>query len=116
LDPQKMHLAVQNLLDNAIKYTPDGGKIVLKVFREKDDVVCTVQDSGVGIPDDQKDRVFSKFFRGDNVIRMQTQGTGLGLFISRSIIEKHKGSISFESQEGQGTSFTFRLPISADRQ
>jgi len=116
LDPQKMHLAIQNLLDNAIKYTPDGGKIVLTVLREKNDVVCSVQDSGVGIPDDQKDRVFSKFFRGDNVIRMQTQGTGLGLFISRSIIEKHKGTISFESQEGKGTSFTFRMPIDADRQ
>lgn len=111
LDPQKMHLAVQNLLDNAIKYTPEGGKITVYISREKQDVICSIQDSGVGIPDDQKDRVFTKFFRGDNVIRMQTQGTGLGLFISRSIIEKHDGTLTFESEEGKGTTFTFRLGI-----
>lgn len=111
IDPQKMHLAIQNLLDNAIKYTPDGGKILVRISRDGEDIIFSIQDSGVGIPQDQVDRVFSKFFRGDNVIRMQTQGTGLGLFIARSIIEKHSGTISFESHEGRGTTFTFRIPI-----
>lgn len=111
LDPQKIHLAFQNILDNAINYTPEGGAVTLTIDREHDEVVVRIADTGVGIPEEQQDRVFSKFFRGDNVIRMQTQGTGLGLFIARSIIEKHNGSISFISDEGKGTTFTFRLPV-----
>lgn len=110
LDPQKIHLAIENLLDNAIKYTPEGGRIVLSVSRKHDVVLCSIRDSGVGIPESQHDRVFSKFFRGDNVIRMQTQGTGLGLFIARSIIEKHNGTVTFDSKEGKGTTFSFTLP------
>ncbi len=111
IDGQKMHLVFENLLDNAIKYTPDGGRIVLTVSRKQDVVLCLIHDSGVGIPESQWDRVFSKFFRGDNVIRMQTQGTGLGLFIARTIIEKHNGTITFDSKEGEGTTFSFTLPI-----
>ncbi len=115
IDAQKMHLAIQNLLDNALKYTPVSGTIVLRVRTERDEMIMSVQDSGVGIPVHQQTHVFSKFFRGDNVIRMQTEGTGLGLFISYSIVQKHHGRIWFESHEGSGTTFFISLPLVGHR-
>ncbi|MEK7570074.1 MAG: HAMP domain-containing sensor histidine kinase [Patescibacteria group bacterium] len=115
IDAQKMHLAVQNLLDNALKYTPVGGLITIRFRAERDDMVLSVQDSGVGIPVHQQTHVFSKFFRGDNVIRMQTEGTGLGLFITYSIVQKHHGRVWFESHEGQGTTFFVSLPLVGHR-
>jgi signal transduction histidine kinase len=111
IDPQKIHLVVQNLIDNALKYTPVGGRVTLFVRDEKKQIVFGVNDSGVGIPRDQQSRIFSKFFRADNVIRMQTDGSGLGLFIVKSIVEKHHGSAWFESAEGKGTTFYFSLPV-----
>lgn len=115
IDAQKIHLAVQNLLDNALKYTPVSGSINLRVRTERDEMVLSVQDTGVGIPVHQQTHVFSKFFRGDNVIRMQTEGTGLGLFIAYSIVQKHHGRIWFESHEGSGTTFFISLPLVGHR-
>jgi len=115
LDAQKIHLALQNLLDNALKYTPVGGTITLRLRTEGEEAVVSVQDSGVGIPVHQQTHVFSKFFRGDNVIRMQTEGTGLGLFIAHSIVQKHHGRIWFESHEGKGTTFYISLPVVGHR-
>lgn len=111
IDPQKIRLVVQNLLDNAIKYTPSGGKVTLSLWKDDHQVVCSVADSGVGIPVSQQSRLFSKFFRADNVVRMQTDGSGLGLFIVKNIIERHRGGVWFESIEGKGTTFFFSLPI-----
>lgn len=111
IDPQKMRLVVQNLVDNALKYTPAGGQITISLKDEKTHVICGITDSGVGIPRDQQSRIFSKFFRADNVIRMQTDGSGLGLFIVKSIIEKHHGYVWFESTEGRGATFYFSLPL-----
>ncbi|MFA5135023.1 MAG: HAMP domain-containing sensor histidine kinase [Patescibacteria group bacterium] len=111
IDPQKIRLVVQNLLDNAIKYTPSGGKVTLSLWKDENQVVCAIADSGVGIPAHQQSRLFSKFFRADNVIRMQTDGSGLGLFIVKNIIERHRGGVWFESTEGRGTTFFFSLPI-----
>ncbi|MEK7631259.1 MAG: HAMP domain-containing sensor histidine kinase [Patescibacteria group bacterium] len=115
IDAQKMHLAIQNLLDNALKYTPVSGTISLRVRAEHDEMILSIQDTGVGIPVHQQTHVFSKFFRGDNVIRMQTEGTGLGLFISYSIVQKHHGRIWFESHEGNGTTFFISLPLVGHR-
>jgi len=113
MDIEKMRLAVQNLIDNAIKYTLAGGKItfLLGYDKGKKEIVFSVKDTGVGIPRDQQARVFTKFFRGANVMRMETEGTGLGLFIAKNIIEAHGGRIWFESEEGKGTTFSFTLPV-----
>jgi len=109
-DIEKLSLAIKNLLENAIFYTSSGGKVVLSAERVKDDVLVCIKDSGIGIPKDQHKRVFNKFFRADNAVRMETEGTGLGLFITKNIIEAHQGKISFESEEGKGTTFKFSLP------
>jgi PAS domain S-box-containing protein len=111
VDREKMELAVQNLLENAVKYTPEGGKIVVSLEKDVHDVIFKIKDTGVGIPAAQHERIFTKFFRGDNVIRMETEGSGLGLYTTRNIIEAHKGKIWFDSKEGAGTTFTFTIPI-----
>ncbi|MDI6602514.1 MAG: ATP-binding protein [Patescibacteria group bacterium] len=111
VDVEKIRLAIQNLLDNAIKYTQPEGKVTITLKSGKKEVEFSIRDSGVGIPSDQQERVFSKFFRGANVLRMETEGSGLGLFIAKNIIEAHNGKIWFESEEGKGTIFYFTLPV-----
>jgi len=111
VDREKMELVVQNLLENAVKYTSEGGKINITVSGDNENVIFKIKDTGVGIPDDQHDRIFTKFFRGDNVIRMETEGSGLGLYTTRNIVDAHKGKIWFDSKEGEGTTFTFTIPI-----
>ena len=111
VDKEKMELAVQNLLENAVKYTPEGGKIVISLEKDSHDIIFKIKDTGVGIPEVQHERIFTKFFRGDNVIRMETEGSGLGLYTTRNIIEAHKGKIWFDSKEGAGTTFSFTIPI-----
>jgi len=113
VDAEKIKLVIQNLLENAIKYTPSGGKIAvsLEYDEDKKEIIFSAKDTGVGIPQDQQSRVFTKFFRGANVMRMETEGSGLGLFISKNIIEAHGGKIWFESKEGQGATFHIVLPV-----
>ncbi len=111
LDKEKIGLAIQNIVENAINYTLAGGKVTVSLKCVKKEVEVSVSDTGVGIPKDQQKRVFSKFFRGSNAIRMETRGTGLGLYITKNIIEAHGGKIWFESEEGKGTTFYFTLPI-----
>ena len=111
VDLEKIRLAISNLLDNAIRYTPSGGMVTVSLKSGKKEIEFSVRDSGVGIPKEQQKRVFSKFFRGANVIRMETEGTGLGLFITKNIIEAHGGKIWFDSEEGKGTTFYFTLPV-----
>jgi len=111
LDVEKIRLVIQNFLDNAIKYTLAGGKITVSLKCVKKEIEFSVKDSGVGIPKDQQKRVFARFFRGANVIRMDTEGTGLGLFISKNIVEAHGGRIWFESEENKGSTFYFALPV-----
>jgi len=74
-------------------------------------VLFSISDNGVGIPDKDKKKIFKKFFRAGNTMKLQTSGTGLGLFIAKAVIESHKGSIWFVSEEGEGTTFYFTLPI-----
>ena len=110
VDVEKIRLTLNNLLDNAIRYTPAGGRVTVSLNRGKKEIELSVKDTGVGIPEDQQGRVFTKFFRGANVMRMATEGSGLGLFITKNIIEAHGGKIWFESKEGEGTTFYFTLP------
>lgn len=111
LDKEKFSMALSNLLSNAINYSFPKGRIWVTVEEKEREVLISVKDEGAGIPKHQHSRVFTKFFRGANVIRMETEGSGLGLYITKSIIEAHKGRIWFESEEGKGTTFYFTLPF-----
>lgn len=111
VDLEKIKLALQNLLHNAIRYNKPGGRVTVSLKYDKKEIEVKIQDTGVGIPKGQQKRVFTKFFRGANVIRMETEGTGLGLFIAKNVIEAHGGKIWFESEEGKGSTFYFTLPI-----
>jgi len=113
MDVEKIKLVIHNLIDNAIKYTSPEGKVSasLDYDEENKEITFSVTDTGVGIPADQQSRLFTKFFRGANVIRMETEGSGFGLFISKNIIEAHNGKIWFKSKEGEGTTFYFSLPL-----
>lgn len=111
-DRDKIILVLQNLLENAVKYTPEHGRIEINIKKLKKYLQISIKDNGVGIPEEDQEKLFSKFFRAKNVIRMQTDGSGLGLFIVKNIIEKHGGEIVCKSQEGKGTEFIFTLPTS----
>lgn len=99
-----------NLLANAIKYTPPGGNVGIRLRLHKNDVLIEVSDSGWGIPKYSQDQIFTKFFRADNVVRRETTGTGLGLYLVKGLVDALNGHIWFESAEGKGTSFFLRLP------
>jgi len=116
IDPEKIGLVFANMLDNAVKYTPKGGRIDFSVNQEQGLVKIVIQDSGIGIPKSQKDRLFSKFFRAANAVSVQTDGTGLGLYMVKKIIDRHGGHITVDSVEGKGTAFIITLPeISAKK-
>ncbi|MCX6758085.1 MAG: HAMP domain-containing sensor histidine kinase, partial [Candidatus Nealsonbacteria bacterium] len=87
-------------------------EINIKVYHKNSNIVFEIADNGIGIPKEDQKYIFQKFFRADNVRRYQTNGSGLGLYISKSIIERSGGKIGFESREGVGTTFWFKLPIS----
>ena len=111
IDKEKKGVVIQNLLENAIKYTEQGGKIKITLDNDEKNVIFKIEDSGVGIPKSQQDRIFTKFFRAENVTRMETNGTGLGLYTTKNIVQAHKGQIWFESEENKGTTFYFTIPI-----
>jgi two-component system, OmpR family, phosphate regulon sensor histidine kinase PhoR len=108
-NPIRLRQMVVNLLDNAIKYTPEGGSVHLVCRREEDQVILQVSDTGIGIPSSEEPYIFNKFFRATNV--QNTTGTGLGLSIVRSVAENHNGRVWVESNLGKGTTFTIVLPI-----
>ncbi len=113
MDVEKIKLVVENLISNAINYTLPGGeiKISLSMPAQGTEVLFSIRDNGIGIPERERDRVFSKFFRASNAMKMQPSGTGLGLYLCKNIIEAHGGRIWFDSEEGKGTTFYFTLPI-----
>lgn len=110
-DPERIKLVVENLINNAIKYVVKRGKIEIKIVRRDNFIVFSIRDNGVGIPEEQQNQVFEKFFRSDNIVKYQTEGTGLGLYISKNIIEQTGGKIWFQSIENVGSVFNFSLPI-----
>ncbi len=109
-DPEQLDRMLANLLSNAVKFTPDGGRVALAVRAEPEWVHLSVSDTGIGIPPEDRDQLFQRFFRSSNVAELQIQGTGLGLSIVASIVESHGGTIDVQSALGEGTSFTVHLP------
>ena len=104
---------IMNLLDNAIKFTPPGGKIVVEAKKDKNMVQVRVIDNGIGMDKDSQKRLFTRFFQTDSSITRRYGGTGLGLSICKGIIEAHGGKINAESDGlGRGSTFSFTIPIS----
>jgi len=119
-DAEMIKLILRHLLSNAIKYTPEGGQVTVQIEEKqhekilttsKGSMVITVTDSGYGIPSDAIDKVFTKFFRGKNILHADTDGTGLGLYIVKSVLDYVGGRVTFSSREEKGTAFTVLLPL-----
>jgi signal transduction histidine kinase len=112
-DGRRLGRVLSNLLDNAVKYSPDGGDVELSLQREGDWAILEVKDHGIGIPERDHDRVFERFQRASNVER-RIGGTGIGLASARHIVDSHGGTIRVQSQEGAGTTFVVRLPLGSE--
>jgi signal transduction histidine kinase len=110
VDVDKMRNVLQNLLDNAIKYTPKGGAVSIIIELVSNELHIAFRDNGIGIPDAAKEKIFTRFFRAQNAMATESGGSGLGLFIAATIIRHHKGKIWFESRSGEGTTFYVSLP------
>ncbi|HCJ52503.1 MAG TPA: hypothetical protein DIS62_05920 [Candidatus Kerfeldbacteria bacterium] len=110
-DVIKMRQVVENIISNAVKYTGRGGTVTTSLEQRDQTVIFTCKDSGIGIPKDQQDEIFTRFFRGHNVIGHDTQGSGLGLYTAKVIITALKGKIWFDSEEGKGTAMHVSIPV-----
>lgn len=102
---------IDNLIDNAITYTKEGGEIVINFFERGQFAQFSINDNGIGIPQNEQHQIFEQFFRSSNSIEQKTVGTGLGLFIVKLVIEGHRGRVWFTSELGKGTTFYFTLPL-----
>jgi two-component system sensor histidine kinase KdpD len=115
MDHAAIERVVQNLMENAVKYSPPGSEIAIRAWRNGDSVEVTVSDQGIGIPAEQREAIFDKFYRLHQPMPWaranQPQGTGLGLAICAGIIREHSGRIWVESREGHGATFHFTLPL-----
>jgi len=111
IDVNKTKIAIDNLIENAVRYTPPGGEVKISLAKGEEEIEVRIQDTGIGIPKDQQDRIFNKFFRARNAMKTETEGTGLGLYMAKYIIEAQGGSIWFESEENKGSTFYFTIPI-----
>jgi signal transduction histidine kinase len=109
-DPLIVKEIVTNLASNAIKYTPEGGDVKIILKPRRTNILIQVSDSGWGIPKEFQDQVFSKFFRAQNIVKRETTGTGLGLYLVKGLVDALGGDIWFESNEDEGTTFFFTLP------
>lgn len=110
-DEGKLSLACTNLIENAVKYNRDGGRVDVSLNADHKFFYIRIRDNGVGIPEDCQDKIFERFYRVDKARSRETGGTGLGLAITRSVILLHKGSIRVHSKEGEGSTFIVRIPL-----
>jgi signal transduction histidine kinase len=114
-DERRLTQVLNNLVSNAIKYSPDGGEVRIKGEVHAEHVTVSVSDEGIGIPPHEQGRIFQKFSRLDTALSRKTEGSGLGLFLSKAIVEAHGGRLWFQNNDdsqagGPGTTFTFSLP------
>jgi two-component system, OmpR family, phosphate regulon sensor histidine kinase PhoR len=100
-----------NLLSNAVKYTPRGGSVALTLDSAADSAVLSVADTGIGIPEEDQNDLFTRFFRASNAVEAAIPGSGLGLSIVRTIVANHPGELSIKSGRDQGTTVTVRIPL-----
>jgi PAS domain S-box-containing protein len=110
-DEKLLRIIFQNLISNACKYSNDLGTVTIQITNNKKQLIVSIQDTGIGIPLDQQSKIFTKLFRANNAAHLETDGTGLGLYIIKSIIESTGGSISFKSVENKGSTFEFKIPL-----
>ena len=110
-DPDKIERVMLNLLSNAIKYTDDNGDIYVSLNKVNEDVVVSVKDSGVGIPNDKLELIFDRFGQANDILSRRCEGSGIGLSIVKSIVEMHGGKIEVFSEIGKGSEFVFNIPI-----
>ena len=110
-DASLLHDVLQNLLDNAIQYTPVGGQIHVSAIANTREAVVTVTDTGIGIPVADQERIFERFYRVDAARSREAGGTGLGLSIAKHIVEAHGGRLWVESAVGRGSKFSFSIPL-----
>lgn len=111
-DPHKLALVLNCLLSNAVKYSQEGGAVTVSttIVTGVPYIEVRVTDSGIGIPENEQIKIGEKFFRATNAVQLNGDGNGLGLFISRNIIEAHSGKLTFQSKPGKGSTFSFTLP------
>ena len=112
VDKELLQMIFQNIITNAVEYTNENGAVDVSLQKEGDDLLFTVKDTGVGIPTKDQNRIFEKMFRADNATVIKTYGTGLGLYIVKSVVEQMKGEIRFTSKENEGTTFFVTIPLS----
>jgi signal transduction histidine kinase len=110
-DPEKIRVAFQNILENAVKYTPVGGHITMELRNRGNEVLTTISDDGIGMPKEEQKGVFNRFYRAPSAVKMQTEGSGLGLYLVKAIVEAHGGKVWFDSDKGKGTTFYFSIPV-----
>jgi signal transduction histidine kinase len=111
-DPKLIRIVFQNFLSNSVKYTQPDGHIVAEIGTHEGSLYIRVTDNGYGIPKTQHGKIFEKLFRADNVRQKDTEGTGLGMYIVKAIVESSGGKIWFDSEENKGTTFSVLLPLS----
>lgn len=112
LDPKLLHQVISNIIDNAVKYSPQKTTVTVKLRIKAPNIILSVADQGLGISKDDRSRIFTKFFRGTGAVKKQTEGSGLGLYLVKTVIDRIGGKIWFDSAAGKGTTFYIGLPLS----
>jgi two-component system phosphate regulon sensor histidine kinase PhoR len=115
-DQALLHQGVYNLVENALKYTPEGGEVTVRLLTAPTTLTFAIQDTGIGIPASDLPRLFEKFYRGTNREALTQRGTGLGLAIVKSIAERHGGKVWVESELGKGSLFHLQVPITQPKE
>ncbi len=115
IDQNKIDSIIHNLLSNALKYTPDGGKVTIRLQHHRSEWVLTISDTGIGIPSKDQKKMFKHLFRGENAVNLRITGTGIGMLQTYRLIKRHQGKITMTSKENEGTTFLLRFPTDSKK-